>query len=154
MFDVGQNILQERLRQGITQAKLTQLTGIAQPNLSAIEKGNRDISVSMLRRISLALNVRPSRLLGEETGDTQRSVELTRPRIERIARLTISAAPLGQSEEERLARLFQLILPTRGAKRKPAKQTVRSWLELRALLDQNQIRSVLGRIRDAQQRAA
>ena len=151
MLAIGQNIASERLKKGITQAQLARAAGVSQPNLSAIEKGRRDMTIATLRRISAALGVSAARLLGEGAPVT-RVFALTRPRIERIARLIARPVALGDGEEDRVARLFRQILPAPGAKRRPAKKTLRSWLELRALFDQNQIRSILARIRDEQQR--
>ena len=152
MHDLGQNITSERLKQKITQAQLARSAGVSQPNLSAIEKGKRDMMVGTLKRISQALNVKASFLLGEE--EVRDALVLTRPRIERIARLVIRGSDLKDRADDRMAALFRALLPAPGARRRSAKQTLRSWLELRRLLDQNQINSVLGRIRDAQQRAA
>ena len=154
MLDIGQNITSERLKKGLTQAFLARAAGVSQPNLSAIEKGKRDMTVCTLKRISQALGTSASQLLGEEGSGSTRPFVLGRSRIERIARLVVRPVALGDGQEERVAYHFRQVLPAPGARRRPAKQTLRSWLELRRLLDQNQINSVLGRIRDAQQRAA
>ena len=154
MLDIGQNIFRERLTRGITQAELARSAGLTQPNLSAIEKGRRDMTVSTLRRISLALGVGASRLLGESPAEKTAPATLNRPRIERLARLVVQPGDLDQTEDEKIARHFRQILPAPGARRRPAKKTLQSWFELRAQFDQNQIRSILERIRDETQRAA
>lgn len=151
MVNIGTNIIRERLGRGITQKRLAELTGISQANLSAIERGKRDLTVSTLQRIGRALDVGAGRLLGEDEGPE--AVVLTRSRIERIARLVVGGGDLAGRPDGRTASLFRDVLPAPGARRKPAKRTLRSWLELRRSFDQSQITSVLGRIRDAEQRA-
>jgi DNA-binding XRE family transcriptional regulator len=45
-----------RLRQGLTQKELAKKTGIAQANLSAMEKGRRSIGLEVAKKLALALN--------------------------------------------------------------------------------------------------
>ena len=48
-----------RLEKGITLSQLSAMTGIAQPNLSRIERGKVDARYSTLARIARALGVKP-----------------------------------------------------------------------------------------------
>jgi len=54
-----------RLRAGLTQRNLAELTGIAQPNISAYESGRLTPSPATLARIEEATRVRPSVLLAQ-----------------------------------------------------------------------------------------
>ncbi len=52
-----------RLRAGLSQRQLTELTGIAQPNISAYESGRLMPSAATVERIAEATRPRPSALL-------------------------------------------------------------------------------------------
>ncbi|MCA5891837.1 helix-turn-helix domain-containing protein [Isoptericola sp. NEAU-Y5] len=58
----------ERKRAGLTQARLSELAGIAPSNLSAYESGRRPVSPAMVERIRRAM-VRPSDRLREKRGE-------------------------------------------------------------------------------------
>jgi predicted nucleotidyltransferase len=54
-----------RLRAGLSQRQLADLTGIAQPNISAYESGRLAASPATLARITEATGVKPSALLAQ-----------------------------------------------------------------------------------------
>ena len=58
-----------RLRAGLSQRQLADLTGIAQPNISAYESGRLTPSPATLARIAKATVVRPSALLAQMRDD-------------------------------------------------------------------------------------
>lgn len=66
---VRMDIRQRRLRAGISQRELSELTGIAQPNISAYESGRLVPSPATEERIELATRVRPSVLLERFRGE-------------------------------------------------------------------------------------
>jgi predicted nucleotidyltransferase/DNA-binding XRE family transcriptional regulator len=54
-----------RQRAGLTQNELAELSGVAQPNIAAYEKGTRSPSVKMLERLTSAARPKPSTVLYE-----------------------------------------------------------------------------------------
>lgn len=52
-----------RRRAGLTQQELASLSGVAQPNIAAYEKGTRNPSAQMLERLAAAAKPRPSKVL-------------------------------------------------------------------------------------------
>ena len=60
---------QLRRRAGLSQRELAELTGIAQPNISAYESGRLTPSPATLARIEEATRVRPSILLAQYRND-------------------------------------------------------------------------------------
>lgn len=63
------NVRQMRLRAGLSQRQLADLTGIAQPNISAYESGRLPPNPATLARIAEATKVRPSALLAQRRDD-------------------------------------------------------------------------------------
>jgi transcriptional regulator with XRE-family HTH domain len=61
---VGMVIQRERERKGLSQDVLSGLADIGRTHLSAIERGERRPTLETFYRISLALNVKASVLLG------------------------------------------------------------------------------------------
>lgn len=58
-------VTQIRKRAGLTQNQLADLSGVAQPNIAAYEKGTRRPSVTMLARLEAAAKPRPSTMLAK-----------------------------------------------------------------------------------------
>ena len=58
-----------RLRAGLSQRQLADLTGIAQPNISAYESGRLTPSPATVARVAKATGVRPSALLAQMRDD-------------------------------------------------------------------------------------
>lgn len=59
------DVRQLRLRAGLSQRQLAELTGIAQPNISAYESGRLTPSPATLNRVAKATRSRPSVLLAQ-----------------------------------------------------------------------------------------
>ncbi|MBQ9277792.1 MAG: helix-turn-helix transcriptional regulator [Lachnospiraceae bacterium] len=55
-FMVGEEVMQARTKRGLTQKQLSEITGIDQSDLSKIERGMANVSVSTLNRIANALD--------------------------------------------------------------------------------------------------
>lgn len=58
-------VVEIRRRAGLTQKELAALSGVAQPNIAAYEKGTRRPSAQMLARLQAAAKPRPSVALGK-----------------------------------------------------------------------------------------
>ena len=59
----GQAVMLWRRQGGLTQQALARRAGIPQPNLSAIERGGRAVSLTTIRALAAALGVRPGMLV-------------------------------------------------------------------------------------------
>lgn len=62
---VGQILVSERSRQGVSQRELASAIGISQPTLSKIENGLSQINLTQLARAATCLGTSPSRLLSQ-----------------------------------------------------------------------------------------
>lgn len=63
MLPFGETVLAWRLARGLTQAALANLARVSRPNLSAIERGQREVTLGTLRALAVALDVRPGVLV-------------------------------------------------------------------------------------------
>lgn len=54
--EIMRAILNARIREGLTQAQLSQKTGISQADISRLENGTRNPSLALLKRLADALN--------------------------------------------------------------------------------------------------
>ena len=86
MLPIGYQIYLRRLEQRFTQKVFSEKAGLPQPNLSNIEKGKQDVTVTTLRRIAHALDV-PIREFFEEQNETHKGLRFGRARIEKLARV-------------------------------------------------------------------
>ena len=86
MLPLGRVILLWRLERRLTQVELARQARIPRPNISAIERGKRDVSLKSLRALALALEVKPGILAdGLAPGEVQQFSSLSREAMERIA---------------------------------------------------------------------
>ena len=139
-----------RIRRKLTQHQLAKRVGIPQPNLSNIEKGKRDITVSTLERISIALGVKPAQLLEwEDAGIFQKNVVWTRRRLESLAESVVNPNSDLSSTEKRLGELIRQLVPLPGKRRQSVKKTVNAWTELKVYLTTQEIKTIHQRIMDA-----
>ncbi|MBI3307431.1 MAG: helix-turn-helix domain-containing protein [Candidatus Omnitrophica bacterium] len=149
MLPVGHQIYLERLRKGLTQAGLASACGIAQPNLSNIEKGKQDLTVSTLVRIAAALGVRPAEFI--EDSVKTKSIPLTRKTIETIALAVVNPETRVSDEMRHLASLFREILPQMHSLGSSQKINA-AWLELKNRFTSQEIHGICQRVEDARQR--
>lgn len=68
-MDAEPSVAEIRLRAGLTQQQLADLSGVAQPNIAAYEKGARRPSAKMLARLAAAARPRPSAVLAEHRAE-------------------------------------------------------------------------------------
>ena len=54
--DITRAIMNARLSAGLTQAQLSEKSGISQADISRLERGTRNPSVSLLKRLAEAMN--------------------------------------------------------------------------------------------------
>ena len=115
----GEAVLAWRLVRGMTQADLAREARIARPNLSAIERGGRDVTLKTLRALALALGVRPGVLVdGVAPGVDSRA--MGRATLERVARAATRNETLA---DPRQATLATRLRETTSARRSAASGT-------------------------------
>lgn len=149
MINTGLKIQECRIRKGLTQAELAARAGVAQANLSNIEKGKRDLTVSMLIRLAGALEIRPSELIDEQA--EEKRFALTRADIEKLAEVIVAPETRAASEIHEIAVFFRLLRP--GAARRESSQKIQqAWASLRRRFTSAEIRDVFRRVEDAEQR--
>ena len=57
-YDIIQAMIEARIKQDLTQKQLSERTGITQADISRIENGTRNPSLSMIKRLASGLSMR------------------------------------------------------------------------------------------------
>jgi transcriptional regulator with XRE-family HTH domain len=100
MIPFGRCLYLWRKDRGMSQAALAQKAGVPQPNLSDMERGEREVSLRTLRALALALDI-PAGILADGVGpETPKPLTLSRDRLERIA-YAVSQGKLPADPQER-----------------------------------------------------
>ena len=149
MFPIGYQITRLRQNRGWTQEKLASHSGIRQANLSKIERGLQDLTVTTLLRICSSLEIPPAAFFEERR--PEKSFLWTRSVLERVARAALGSARGLKKEEKEIVELLKNVVPG-FSRRLSSKQAYQSWFELRQKLSDQEIRSLLERVQDARQR--
>ena len=152
MIPIGYQIYLARTARDLTQDRLAALAGIPQANLSNIEKGKQDLTVTTLRRIAQALNLPPAEFFREEPRG-ERPLKLTRPRIERLAKAIVKGNVRLNRQEKKTADWFREILPGMGTRKSKIKSMHRSWLELKKRFSSSEITVLCERVREMKEKA-
>jgi len=84
--DVGSCVRDLRLKKGITQVELARMLGTAQAAISAIEHGQRGLSVQQVVKVARVLGATPNDILGEN-GASRRAVAGSPKIMRRVRRL-------------------------------------------------------------------
>jgi transcriptional regulator with XRE-family HTH domain len=140
------------MRKGMSQAELSRRTGIAQSNLSNIERGKRDITVSTLLQICLALGVKPSGVL-DAAIQSRPPGRLGRKRMEEIAAVVVGGGRSPAKDREIVRLLRKNMILDRNPKT-PSKEADLHWADLRWRLTGEEIEALRQRVEDALQRRA
>ena len=114
MLPFGKTVLAWRLARGLTQAELAMRARLPRPNLSAIERGKREVTLGTLRALALALDVRPG-VLADGVPPQDRSRPLSRDDLERVAVAAARGATLTDARLDQLARWLRDAASTRLA---------------------------------------
>ena len=160
MLQLGQTLWLWRRHRGLTQAALAQRARLARPNLSAIEREKRDVTLSTLRTLAAALEIPPGVLAdGVPPGAREQlSARLSRASLERVAEAAVRGGPVRDDEERRLAdALRHIVRPRllaarqRGKRPRGGKRNANAaWLWLEAAYPPAVIQSLIQRIADRQ----
>lgn len=113
MRSFGETLYLWREYANLTQQELALRSGISRPNLCFIEQGRREVTISTVRRLASALEIRPGLLVdGVVPSDEKRS--LSRVQMDRIAQW-ISGRPTRLRRRERdIAEALKLLLAFSG----------------------------------------
>jgi len=153
VLTVGARLHLERIRRGVSQTELARKTGIAQANLSNIENGKQDITVSTLLQICLALDIKPSSVF-ETPVANRTNPRFTRTRLGKIAASVVGARlPASKEDREIVLLLRKSMLPSHS-RRISSKEATLRWAELRERLTDEEIETLRQRVEDALQRTA
>jgi len=153
MLSLGENVYLWRVKRHWTQHELARKAGVPQPNLSNLEKGKADVTVSTLRRLAAALGVQASELLeGAATGERTHRVLTTRGFLEKVAQGVVGPSTNLSRTEKQMARLFRSVIWSQKSSRLSQKKVVQAWIELRTSLSHEAIETVLSKIGKARQR--
>src|SRR4051812_5845918 len=149
MLPFGDAVVAWRLARGMTQAALARAARVPRPNLSAIERGDRDVTLRTLRAIALALDVRPGVLVDGLAPQERKA--LGRPEMERVARATTRGAATEAPHEEALARHLRAATAARRAgatrrRRRAGAAGDRAYFRLRTLVDAPTLASLIDRV--------
>ena len=155
----GQTLRLWRLERGLTQEQLAQAARLPRPNLSAIERGKREVSLSTLRTLALALDTTPGALVdGVPPAASDRIARLSRQAMERIADGVVYGKLAHQPDERALVALLRRVIRPRAleAWRPPSGRRLSNraveiaWLQVRAACPPAVLHSLIQRIEDRQ----
>ena len=154
MPSLGQTIYLWRLERGLTQDELSSRTGISRPNLSAIEKGVRDVTVGTVRRLALALEINPGILVDGISPVSKRAGGLTRRQLDRIAHWVVGKKITLSDREKELGEAIRPLLKgklqhgIRYGRSLPrtARQEVKYLRQVKALISPSELNNLLSRI--------
>lgn len=114
MIPFAETILLWRLERGLTQNELAKKAGIPRPNLSAIERGRREVSLKTIYHLASALDLNPGALVdGLAPGKTNFEQKLSREAMERIAKAVVLGINLPNPNERMLAEQFARLTKAR-----------------------------------------
>lgn len=147
-----------RLSKGLSQELLAAKAGIPRPNLSAIEKGGRNITVATLRALSFALGIRPGLLVdGIAPAGLNKGGNWPRELLENISRTSLGATALAvdklNPKDKAVSGLLSKITKNRiNAQKKIYKNTIKSrkdyinsWLMLKSGIGKEVVGNLLAR---------
>ena len=160
MIPFGPTVFLWRLHRGLTQQALAAKARVPRSNLSAIERGKREVSLRTLRLLALALNVRPGMLAdGVAPGEGESPAKgWSRERLERVAEVVVSGAPVREVRERALVEALRAVVEPRAlastsrwrSSRVSPRGRNTAWLAIHAAYPPEVIASLLQRIADRQ----
>ncbi len=156
MVGFGQNLYLWRVFKGLSQEELAKGSGIPRPNLSAIEKGKKEISISTLRALAAALGIDPGVLVNGIAPVCFKKLDLSRESLEDIAEIGLgrSAGPPREGQRALIGAMLSAIIRNRanalnGIYKKALKSRrnyIANWLMLKAALGDNALNNLLSRL--------
>jgi transcriptional regulator with XRE-family HTH domain len=151
MQPLGPTVMAWRLARGMTQSQLARAAHIPRPNLSAIERGERDVTLRTLRALALALDVRPG-VLADGESPHRDTPSLSRAAMERVAKAANRGTGSRTPHEQLVGRLLRRATSVRRAIA-AGQRTVRAsaagdraYFQLKHLLPRAELASLLDRV--------
>lgn len=161
MIPFGETVLLWRRHRGLTQQGLAIKARVPRSNLSAIERGKRDVSLRTLRTLALALDVRPGVLADGVAPQAYRSEPLSSSReaLERVAAAVAFKRPAAHAREQAAVdALTRLLEPrTRAIHRQWRRSrsgkfaALNAWRTLTSLYSRDAITTLVDRVAQRQQ---
>lgn len=156
----GQTLRLWRQARGLTQEQLARRANVPRPNVSAMERGKREVTLGTLRALAVGLGLRPG-VLADGTAPLrleQGRTSLSREALERIADAVVSGAATPHQDERVLAEALRHVTVHRfaaggvrlGRRRVGKRQTEAAWLLLESACPPGVLPSLLHRIADRQ----
>ena len=139
----GQTLRLWRGHRRLTQAKLAQAAHLPRPNLCAIERGRREVSLTTLRALALALDVTPGVLVDGVAPPTSGPTALSREAIEHVADAVAHGTSPRHPAERPLTELLRAVTVDAPAGRRSAEA---AWLHLKAAYPAALVRTLLDRV--------
>ncbi len=104
--DIGERLRTLRTERDLTQARLAEILGTHQTNVSEMERGVRGITVQQLVRLSRALKVSPNDILGIGGSKTNGHTRLPAKFLRRLSHL----AALPKAEQQALLKIIDRMI--------------------------------------------
>ena len=158
MTPFGQTVFLWRVARGLTQEQLAKRARISRPNLSAIERGKREVSLGTLRALALNLEIRPGILVdGIAPGVREaRPARRSREALERMAEAVVRRTRVHDPQERAVVEALRRILThrtfasqgrwRRSRRGRRAAQT--AWLQLESTYPREVVQSLIQRVID------
>ena len=144
MLPIGRTIYLWRLKQELSQEELASRAGLPRPNLSSIEQGARDVTLSTLRRLAQALGVRTGILADGVPPPSYQPRSWSRESLNRLAHSLAGDKVRLNAQEKRTASLLQPLF--NKAARRGARKAEQSLLVAKCLFGQAAFSNLLSRI--------
>ena len=159
MLPFGQTVLLWRRQRRMTQEAVAKAARLSRPNLSGIERGKREVSLTTLRALGAVLGVRPGVLVdGIAPGPGEGAPALSRETVERIADAVAFDRPLADPAERATAAALRILLRQRirmarhtgGPPRAAGQAALRAWIQLRSRYGATAIQALADRVLERQ----
>ena len=160
MTPFGQAVFLWRAHRGLTQEALAHRAQLSRPNLSAIERGKREVSLGTLRTLALALGIRPGMLADgiPPAGAKGHPASLSRETLERIANAVAFGRPVANADEQEVMTALRTLLGhrtaairrQRGRVRASPRAAMRAWMTLTSRYPRSAIQSLADRVAERQ----
>lgn len=153
MVTFGENVYLWRVFKGLAQGELAKKAGIPRPNLSAIESGKRDVTLTTLRLLAAALGITPGILVNGIGPLNFKGVRFSRTALENIALASIGKAARLSPQEKNIAVFLSGIIRNRiNAEGKKYNNTLKkpqsyvaNWLMFKDALGKETLSNLLSR---------
>ena len=155
MISLGENIYLWRVFKGLSQEELAKKAGIPRPNLSAIESGKREPSLTTLRALAVSLGTTPGVLINGIAPVHFKGNILLRKSLEKIVQLSLGRIKdCPNPEQKTIALMLSDIVKNKiNASNKVYKNTLKgrqtcinSWLMFKASVGTGVLNNLLTRL--------